>query len=87
MKPCIIILIENYNYVEFLNFEEPFNNHLKASLLFKSTSSALLCFSSFIEVMEVNYEPFPPSVHAFEMSRTNKESIKFKSNITNEFYA
>ena len=71
MKLCIIILKENYNSAEFLNFEEPFNkrdhsklicNHLKSCLLFKSSSSEILC--SLTEVIEVNYEPFPPNINA-----------------------
>ena len=49
---AIIILNENYNFVRFLNFEERLSkrdhskliyNHLKSSLLFKSSASAILC--------------------------------------------
>ena len=36
---------------------------------------------SFTEVIGVNYESFLPNLHAFDMSRMNKESIKFNSNI------
>ena len=39
--------------------------------------------TSFTEVIEVNYEPFLPNLRAFDMSRMNKKSIKFDSNITN----
>ena len=39
--------------------------------------------NSFTEVIKFNYEPFLPNLHAFDMSRMNKESIKFDSNITN----
>ena len=96
MKPSIKILQENYNSGEFLNFEEPFNkrdrskliySHLKSSILFQSSSSAILCLTSFAEVIKVNYEPFPPNIYVFDMNRLNKESIKFNSNITIEFFA
>ena len=79
-----------------MNFEEPFNkrnlpkliyNHLKWNLLFKSSSSAIICLTSFTEVTEVNHESFLPNRHACGMVRMSKESIKFISNITNEFYA
>ena len=40
---------------------------------------------SFTEVIEVNYEPFLPNLHAFDMSRMNEESIKFNSNILINF--
>ena len=39
--------------------------------------------TSFSEVTEVNYELFPPNLLAFNMSRMNKASIKFNSDITN----
>ena len=39
--------------------------------------------TSFTEVIEINYGLFLPNLHAFDMSRMNKKSIKFDSNITN----
>ena len=39
--------------------------------------------NSFTEIIEVNYEPFLPNLHGFDMSCMNKESIKFDSNVTN----
>ena len=39
--------------------------------------------TSFTEVTEVNYGLILPNLHAFDMSRMNKESIKFDGNITN----
>ena len=36
--------------------------------------------TSFDEATEVNYEPFPPNLQAFDMSRMNKKSIKSISN-------
>ena len=35
--------------------------------------------NSFTEVIEFNYEPFLPNLHAFDMSHLNKESIKFNT--------
>ena len=39
--------------------------------------------TSFSEVIDVNYEPFSPNLHAFDMSRMNKKGTKFNSKTAN----